>query len=99
MKARQKRNKAARPVSFVVSYNGAEILRSRRKHNCRGVLIAQGYNIIALETKKNAHPFGRTLFAILKIKVVGELEIPAFELLAHAFRIKIAVPEGAQELH
>ena len=64
MKARQKRNKAARPVSFVVSYNGAEILRSRRKHNCRGILIAQGYNIIALETKKTpTHLGGRYLLS------------------------------------
>ena len=92
-----------------MSYNDVENLRSRRKHDyraksakqeqSRGYLITQGYNIIALETKKNAHPFGWALFATLKIKVVGELEIPTFELLAHAFRIKIAVPEGAQELH
>lgn len=80
------------------SYNDVAKLRSRSN------LITQGYNkqlteTRAFETKKNAHPFGWTLFATLKIKVVGEFEISAFELLAHAFRVKIAVPEGAQELH
>ena len=85
------------------SYNDVAKLRSRRKtrqqEQSRGDLITQGYNIIALETKKNAHPFGWTLFATLKIKVVGEFEISVFELLAYAFRVKVAVPEGTQELH
>ena len=73
-------------------YNDVENLRGRSN------LITQGYNkqlteTRVIETKKNAHPNWWTLFATLKRKVIGELEIAVCEPFAHAGSVKVAIPE------